>query len=86
MDRFGWAVHRLDEVVQNLATRQRDQRLLHCRGTSTGWKGARFDWPDRLTEDADLAAFLAAHFPTDAGADRVPPTADPAPARIKPPG
>lgn len=85
MDRFGWAVHRLDEVIQNLATRQHDQRLLHCRGTSTGWKGARFDWPDRLAEDPDLADFLAANFPGAAGAHREAATADPAPVPADPP-
>ena len=58
MDRMGWAVHRLDEVIHPLATRQRDVRLIHCRAASTGWKGGRFQWPARLECDSDLGAFL----------------------------
>ena len=63
MDRFGWGVHRVDEVFQNLLTRQDRFRLLHCRGTSTGWKARRFDAPAKLVRDPDLAAFMAANFP-----------------------
>ena len=63
MDRFGWGVHRVDEVFQNLLTRQDRFRLLHCRGTSTGWKARRFDAPAKLVRDPDLAAFMEANFP-----------------------
>jgi hypothetical protein len=60
---FGWAVHRVDEVFQNLLTRQSDIRLLHCKGTSTGWKAKRFDLPPGLHEDSALAATMQAEFP-----------------------
>lgn len=60
---FGWAVHRVDEVLQTLLTRQRDIRLVHCKGTSTGWKAQRFDLPTTLVEDPALATFMAAEFP-----------------------
>ena len=62
MDRFGWAVHRVDEVFQSLLTQQTDFGLLHCRGTSTGWKAKRFDLPKNLVRDDALVAFMAAHF------------------------
>lgn len=60
---FGWAVHRVDEVLQNLLTRQTDIRLAHCKGTSTGWKGNRFDLPRDLREDPALSAVMAQDFP-----------------------
>lgn len=60
---FGWAVHRVDEVFQNLLTRQSDIRLVHCKGTSTGWKAKRFDLPPGLQEDPALAAVMATEFP-----------------------
>ena len=63
MDRFGWGVHRVDELFQNLLTRQDRFRLLHCRGTSTGWKARRFDAPAKLVRDPALAGFMAANFP-----------------------
>lgn len=63
MDRFGWGVHRVDEVFQNLLTRQDAFRLLHCRGTSTGWKAKRFELPETLVRDESLAALMTAEFP-----------------------
>lgn len=60
---FGWAVHRVDEVFQNLLTQQRDIRLAHCKGTSTGWKAKRFDLPPGLREDPKLARFMDVNFP-----------------------
>ena len=57
------AIDRVDEVFQNLLTRQDRFRLLHCRGTSTGWKARRFDAPAKLVHDQGLAAFMADHFP-----------------------
>ena len=60
---FGWAVHRVDEVFQNLLTRQADIRLVHCKGTSTGWKAKRFDLPANLRKDPALAAIMQAEFP-----------------------
>jgi hypothetical protein len=60
---FGWAVHRVDEVFQNLLTQQRDIRLVHCKGTSTGWKAKRFDLPAGLEHDPALAAVMDRYFP-----------------------
>lgn len=60
---FGWAVHRVDEVFQNLVTRQSDIRLVHCKATSTGWKAGRFDLPPALREDPELSALMAQAFP-----------------------
>jgi hypothetical protein len=60
---FGWAVHRVDEVFQNLLTRQSDIRLVHCKGTSTGWKAKRFDLPPALRTDPTLSAIMDAEFP-----------------------
>lgn len=60
---FGWAVHRVDEVLQNLLTRQSDIRLAHCKGTSTGWKANRFDLPATLREDPALSAVMESEFP-----------------------
>lgn len=61
--RFGWAVHRLDEVFQNMLTQQRDIRLAHCKGTSTGWKAKRFDLPPQLREDPALSKTMDRYFP-----------------------
>lgn len=62
MARFGWAVHQVGGVLQE-ATNTSEVHLLHCRGTSTGWKKKRFDAPQELQADPALAAFLAEHFP-----------------------
>lgn len=58
MDRMGWAVHRFDEVLHPLATRQRRFRLAHCRAASTGWKGKRYRVPRSVREDPALAALF----------------------------
>ncbi len=63
MDRFGWAVHQIGGLLQNLLTEQHDCGLLHCRATSTGWKSKRFRLPKSLRRDAELEAFMGAEFP-----------------------
>ena len=45
-----------------LVPRSEDFRLLHCRGTSRGWKSGRFDRPE-TAESPDLAALMARHLP-----------------------
>lgn len=67
MARFGWAVHQVGGILQNLFTRTNAVRLMHCRGTSTGWKAKRFDMPEKITRDPDLEVFMARHFPRLAG-------------------
>lgn len=68
MSRFGWAVHQIGGILQNIATNTKGARLLHCRGTSTGWKTKRFALPDGLQPEPWLAAFMARHFPVRDGA------------------
>lgn len=63
MDRFGWAVHQIGGVLQNLFTEQDEVGLLHCYGTTTGWKAKRLSLPEPLECDPDLVAFMAEAFP-----------------------
>ncbi|MCA8884039.1 MAG: hypothetical protein KDA50_09900 [Rhodobacteraceae bacterium] len=63
MDRFGWAVHHIGGPLQDIFTRQDDIGLLHCKGTSTGWKRNRFDLPEQMTEDPGLTRFMLENFP-----------------------
>jgi hypothetical protein len=63
MSRFGWAVHQIGGIVQNVATNTRAVSLLHCKGTSTGWKKKRFDMPEKIAKDPDLVTFMRENFP-----------------------
>ena len=63
MDRFGWAVHQIGGVLQDIATNQSDVSLLHCSATTTGWKSQRLSLPKALENDPDLQAFMAQTFP-----------------------
>lgn len=63
MDRFGWAVHHIGGVLQDLFTRQRACTLLHCRACSTGWKTARLKMPKGLRRDPALAALMQRSLP-----------------------
>ncbi|MFV0244749.1 MAG: hypothetical protein ACK5IB_07000 [Qingshengfaniella sp.] len=65
MDRFGWAVHQIGGILQNLFTDQDEVGLLHCHATSTGWKAKRLNLPTPLDRDPDLADFMAKAFPRD---------------------
>lgn len=59
---FGWSVHQIGGLLQNLLTEQGRFRLLHCRACSTGWKRKRFQFPDRLAPDPGLQALMTRHF------------------------
>jgi hypothetical protein len=63
MSRFGWAVHQIGGVAQNLFTNQNRVGLLHCFGTSTGWKAKRLELPAPLKHDPELAQFMTTEFP-----------------------
>lgn len=63
LDRFGWTVHHIGGPLQDMFTNQNKVQLLHCRGTSTGWKANRFALPEALERDADLDRFMRAQFP-----------------------
>ncbi|WP_424990106.1 hypothetical protein [Fluviibacterium sp. S390] len=65
-DRFGWAVHHIGGPLQDLFTNQTQVSLLHCRGTSTGWKRNRFSDPGELLEDPELETFWNTRFPKPA--------------------
>ncbi len=61
----GWTAHAFGSWVlrgwrQN-GRHHPDFRLAHCAGTTTGWKAdsMRFDMPDQMRHDPDLAAALA---------------------------
>ena len=71
---FGWSVHQIGGILQNLFTMQGAFRLIHCRACSTGWKKNRFRFPDRMVKDPALAALMTRHF--GAGATPSPATAD----------
>ncbi|MBE3639065.1 hypothetical protein [Mangrovicoccus algicola] len=55
---FGWAVHQIGGISQNLFTMQGKFRLAHCRACSTGWKKNRFRFPEAMERDDALAALL----------------------------
>ncbi|QDY69182.1 hypothetical protein [Qingshengfaniella alkalisoli] len=69
MSRFGWAVHQIGGVAQNLFTNTSKVSLLHCKGTSTGWKKKRFDMPEKIKKDPDLVDFMAKNFPLAEGTE-----------------
>ena len=62
LSRFGWSPHHVGGDLVKLVPRSEDFRLLHCRGTSRGWKSGRFDRPE-TAESPDLAALMARHLP-----------------------
>lgn len=59
---FGWAVHQIGGVAQNIFTEQTQFQLIHCRACSTGWKKKRFKFPDPLVADPALATLMSRHF------------------------
>ncbi|OSP55561.1 hypothetical protein [Pseudoruegeria sp. SK021] len=63
MSRLGWSVHQIGPVRVPPTTAQTQVQLLHCRGTSTGWKSQRFKTPKTLEHSAELARFMARNFP-----------------------
>lgn len=63
MDRFAWGVHQVGGLLQNHFTNTDAATLLHCRGTSTGWKSGRFRRAEGLRPDPELRAYLAEAFP-----------------------
>lgn len=62
---FGWAVHQIGGIAQNLFTNQTQFRLNHCRACSTGWKKKRFKFPKTMVADPSLAALMSRHFGGD---------------------
>ncbi|MBE3639064.1 hypothetical protein [Mangrovicoccus algicola] len=65
LGRFGWAVHHVGGRFVRLVGATPDLELLHCRGTSTGWKSKRFELPAATREDPALAEFFRRWFPND---------------------
>ncbi|QDY69181.1 hypothetical protein [Qingshengfaniella alkalisoli] len=62
MSRFGFEPHRVGGKMVKLVKKTDQAHLIHCRGTSTGWKDKRFDMP-KLKHDPQLDAFMDEHFP-----------------------
>ncbi len=62
LSRFGWSPHHVGGDLVRLFPRAEAFRLLHCRGTSRGWKTGRFDRPD-TAESPELVALMARHLP-----------------------
>lgn len=54
---FGWSTHHVGGELVRLVNKDTRFELLHCRGTSTGWKSKRFNFPP-LAKDAEMAAFV----------------------------
>lgn len=67
--RLGWFVHHVGGEAFRLLRDERDCEFVHCRGTSTGWKGSRFNFPAPLEKDRELEQ-LFADFPTTDRATR----------------
>ncbi|MGB0660268.1 MAG: hypothetical protein ACPGNV_08805 [Mangrovicoccus sp.] len=59
---FGWAVHQVGGILQNLFTTQSRFRFIHCRACSTGWKRGRFKWPKPLVRSDQVARLMAKNF------------------------
>lgn len=62
LSRFGWSPHHVGGNLVRLFARSEEFRLLHCRGTSRGWKSGRFDRPETV-ESPEIAALMARHLP-----------------------
>ncbi len=62
LSRLGWFVHHVGGEAFRLLPRQTACEFVHCRGTSTGWKGTRYRLPDKLRPDSELEALMARHF------------------------
>lgn len=60
LSRLGWFVHHVGGEAFRLLADQKDCEFIHCRGTSTGWKGNRFDMPDPLDKDPELETLFRA--------------------------
>lgn len=63
ISKLGWSVHQIGPLRRPPRTAQNAASLLHCRGTSTGWKKKRFVPPKGLHHSPDLADFMARYFP-----------------------
>lgn len=59
---FGWAVHQIGGIAQNIFTNQSKFRLIHSRACSTGWKKKRFKLPENLVADPSLTSLMSRHF------------------------
>ncbi|MGB0904732.1 MAG: hypothetical protein ACPGVJ_07540, partial [Mangrovicoccus sp.] len=62
LSHFGWFVHHLGGELFRLLPKRHDLEFVHCRGTSTGWKGTRFQQPGEMTRDPELVALMAESF------------------------
>ncbi|MEM8556065.1 MAG: hypothetical protein AAGF71_14720 [Pseudomonadota bacterium] len=65
LSRLGWFVHHVGgSIFQTLPTTT-DCEFVHCRATSTGWKGSgRYALPDGLERDPELVTLMAQYFET----------------------
>ncbi|WP_138468695.1 hypothetical protein [Poseidonocella sp. HB161398] len=70
ISRAGWFVHHVGGELFRLLPPRRDLAFIHCRGTSTGWKGTgtRFAMPEGLARNPELEALMQAEFPAEPGA------------------
>ena len=68
ISRLGWYVHHVGGELFRLLPPATDCDFVHCRATSTGWKGARYFQPEAVTHDPELEALFARAFPGDAPA------------------
>ncbi|WP_172329355.1 hypothetical protein [Mangrovicoccus sp. HB161399] len=67
LSRMGWFVHHVGGEVFRLLPAREDLAFIHCRGTSTGWKGGRFKSPAGLVRDPELEALMDRHFSAEGG-------------------
>lgn len=62
--RLGWHVHHVAGEVFKYVAQTGGTEVVHCRATSTGWKGNdRYDTEGVLVRDEALAAMMSAQFP-----------------------
>ncbi|MBE3639063.1 hypothetical protein [Mangrovicoccus algicola] len=62
LSRAGWFVHHVGGELFRLLPARDDLAFVHCRGTSTGWKGGRFKAPGQMARDPELEALMQTHF------------------------
>lgn len=58
ISKLGWFVHHVGGEAFRFLPPVPDCEFVHCRGTSTGWKGSRFKLPNPLSKDPELESLM----------------------------
>lgn len=69
LSRMGWFVHHVGGEAFRFLKSDPDCEFVHCRGTSTGWKGGRYSSPRTPWKDPELEALMTTCFHAQDGHD-----------------